>query len=198
MTVSTFEIASAADDGSGYKTGGSYPPGSAYNVEDGATCWAWKGATNNEVDVSFVRWDTSAIADGDDVSDVKVRIFISAKNDADGRNLVCDWYDFGGEPSVDADWTASVGTDAFSVAIASLTAGDWNEITLSNPTNVNKTGYTGLRFGISGGAATGANDVAIVGYENDPAFAPELVVTHAAAGGGGEEGAKRMLLLGVG
>ena len=197
MTVSTFEIASAADDGCGYKVGGGYPPTGGYVVLDGTAQYAWKGTS--EVDCCYFRFDTSSIPDGDTITAATLRLYVTGLGaNPDGRNLIGDWYDFGGEPSVEADWAATVGTDAVpGTALSAFTLAEWEEIALSDPDgNINKAGYTGIRLGISGGAGSGDNYAAFAAYEYDTAFSAELVVTHAAAGGG--EGAKTMLLLGVG
>lgn len=192
MPTDTFEIASASDDGSGYKTGGGYPPTGGYVAEDGTATWAWKAAS--EVDCGYARWDTSSLS-GATISSATLRVYVTSKTDTDSRNYVGDYYDFGGEASVEADWTASPSADAFSVTVASMTLSDWNEITLSSPdSNINKSGYTGIRFAISGGAGTGTNAIAIASYENDPALAPELVVTYTTGGGA----SKTLTLLGVG
>lgn len=197
MTQTTFEVLSDVDDGCGYKTGGGYPPTGSYVVLDGSALYAWKGTS--EVDCSFIRWDTSAIPDDATITAATLRVYVTGVGaNPDSRSLVGDWYDFGGEPSVDADWTASVGTTAVAgTALSSFSLYSWSDISLSNPdANINKTGYTGIRLGVSGAAGTADNYVAFAAYEYDPTKAPELVVTYTEAAGAG--GTANILLLGVG
>lgn len=194
MTQTIIHIAAATDDGGGYKTGASYPPTSAYVTEDGVVCYAYKSNVNNEVDCGYFRFDTSGIPDDATIDSATIEFLVTGIANPDGRNFVGDYYDFGGEASVAADWIADPssggGTLAFSVDIGTLTSDTREPISLQNVSSINKTGYTGIRIGISGGQPTGTNQVAVIAYENvaNPGEEAILTVNYTEAGGGGGGG----------
>jgi hypothetical protein len=178
MPTISFTIGSDVEDGSCYRTGAVYPPADAFVAEDGSLAWAFKHTVNNEVDNGFFRWDTSAIPDTATITAADLKVYVTDTSNADSRSFTGDWYDFGGEPSVLADWAATPSATAFSVTIASITELVINTISLTNPnSNINKGGYTGIRIGISGGAPTGQNSVSVASFEHaDPSA--ELSVTY--------------------
>lgn len=91
----------------------------------------------------------------------------------DNRSLTGEWYDPGA--AVDAaDWVETASSTAFSIDLGSLTVGAYNDITLSSPSTVSKTGRTGLRLHISGGEPTFINEALI----NKGANPPKLSVTY--------------------
>ena len=182
----TFNIADATQDGCGYRTGSSYPPGNSYVAEDSSTEWAWKSYNGSvhEVDCSYWRWNTSTIPDTAEVLTATLRLYPIGVVNTDGKSVVGDWYDFGGEPSVAADWTASPSGTAFTSPVSGFSAYSWKEIALSDPdTYVNKTGYTGIRATLGGGAASGSNYVATPAKEHPDysAYSAQLEVTWATA-----------------
>lgn len=180
MPVKTFDVV-AANDGYGFTTDTVWPPSTTAWADDSSfpRHWAYKALTNNEVDVMTLRWDTSSLS-GLTITAAKFRFFIQAtyKFDTDGRNLVADYYDYGGSPQVVGDYAFEITPDAFSVDITTLTDGAWNEVSLTSPdANINKSGFTGIRVGCSGtGVPTGGNGIAIVSYEGG--IASQLIVTH--------------------
>lgn len=190
MPTVDFHIASAADDGGGWKTGGSYPPTGSYNVDDGGICYSIKNAASFEVDVGLFRWDTSSIPDAATIVSAEVEFLVTALLDADSRVFEGEWYDFGGEPSVDADWVAErTQTRAFTINISAMTNDTREAIPIVNVGNINKTGYTGIRTTISGGQPTGSNQVAVIAYENgtNPGEEAILRVTYSEAAGAPEK-----------
>ena len=122
----------------------------------------------------LLRFDTSSIA-ADAISSAKLRLYTSSVTAADTTTGIAgEYYDPGA--SVDAgDFTATIGTTAFSSA--TLVNGAYVEITLTSPdANINKSGFTGFRIQARDfGTPTGSNLSAIDVTTN----LVELVIVHA-------------------
>lgn len=152
---------------------GSYP-GTFSSCSDTSSVSAQKGLnTLSKVNVALFQWATGTDLDGETITNCSLRIYPTTAGSADTRNLVCEWYDWGGACN-SGDWTDTVGTTALDVAVSSLTVSANNTLTLSNcGTGVSTTpgGYTRLRCGISGGANTGTNVVGIRAKDSATNFA---------------------------
>lgn len=142
---------------------------------------SWSGSIDYYIGHGYLRFDTSSIPDGATITAAELQIYVISKVVTDGLSLLGDYYDFGGTPAVAADWVHTPPGGAASSLISALTAAAVNTLTLSNLASINKTGYTGIRLGISARAAdaapTGNNEVVISSYEG-PSQAAKLVVTY--------------------
>ena len=97
--------------------------------------------------LGFMRFDTSSIPDNGTVTTATLNVYVS------GINAVSPWKTYGDyqawSPLGSSDWVAPgslVGT-AF-IVDQSLWSAGWKAISLDNVSNVSKTGYTELRWGL--------------------------------------------------
>lgn len=206
--MATFNMAAGGDDGYRFRNDTVYAsvPADATGGGDDTSAKLYATRELNGsiyyIAVILLRWDTSSLADGDTVTAASLDLYVETDtNDPDSLSVVADWYDFGGAPGVNGDWAnLDSGENAISgVTLASLTEGAVNNFTLANyAANVNKTGYTGLRLGISKRAADAAptafNGLVVAGYESSNQE-PRLNVT---SSGGGASTPRNLLMLGVG
>jgi hypothetical protein len=125
-----------------------------------------------------VRFDTSAIPDTATVTSATLRLYVTAKANADGRNLVGEWYDAANWPIDASDYTLNSSGSAFTGAsIGQIRAGATNDFSLGGLASVSKTGYTGLRLHVDGGQPTGDNYVQFASFESTLPK-PQLIVTY--------------------
>lgn len=177
----TFTIAASGDDGEAVgQFNFTYPPPSATGTDSDDPNFATRktllGITF-DVRTGLLRWDTSAIPDYATVTAATLRVWCLSKSDADGRSLLAEWYTHDGSIGFD-DWTSTEASDAHSgTALASITTGAYNNFTLQNLENINKSGYSGLRTHISGGQPVGNNFVAFETIEGGVHNPPQLIVT---------------------
>jgi hypothetical protein len=130
-----------------------------------------------EVFAGLVRFDTSAIPADATVTSATLRVFVPGKANADGRNLVAEWYDGSNWPIVAADWSLDSSASALTgFAVSQIRTQASNDIPLSNVAGISKTGYTGLRLHLDGGQPTGDNYVQISSFESTQP--PQLIVTY--------------------
>lgn len=156
MPTDTFPIAADADDGAGYYFHTAWPPsGGTFAAEDGIALLV---AAKEESDfyyaeVVLLRWDTSSIPDTATITGANLKLYLVSKVTTLTRNLVGDYYDFGGSPTVAADWILTPSPSIFTaVDVATgLTTGAVNTIALTDLTGINVSGYTGVRLAIDGG-----------------------------------------------
>lgn len=184
MPTTTFTVAVNDDDGRVEGNGATYPPSFTF-ADATAPSSAARGWTGVEYVLynGLVRWSTSALASAPRMIAARFRFYVFSVNNADARNLVGEWYPGSNWPIDSGDYTTTppaggAATFAFSVALSSLTAAAWNEVTLSNlsESNISLSGYTGLRLHVDGGTPTGNNTVAI--YTRDNGFASQLIIDH--------------------
>lgn len=137
------------------------------------------GGTNYAVSPGLVRWDTSSILDRAVVTAAEFRAVEELHQADDARSGSADWYDFGGTIDT-ADWTITAGTNAYAgKLISTMGTVDAAYPLLSPAANVNKTGFTGLRWHVSGGQPTGQNWYGWKAFAVAAAgFAPRLIVTY--------------------
>jgi hypothetical protein len=186
MPTDTFAVSSDANDGSCYKQGTTWPP-TTFAVDDGPDQYASKALVGGTyyADVSFMRFDTSSIPDTATITGAVLKLDIIAKSDDNNFSLVGDYYDFGGEPSVSADWIETASPSIFSaIDLTGITVGAILSITLTDLSGISKTGFTGIRLTLSSGTPTGQNGIQYAAYEHTTRQEPRLDVTYTVSGGG--------------
>ena len=153
---------------------------------------------------SMIRWDTSAIPDTATITSATFDpVFDIVFDSTDNRALNAEYYSTSNWPITCAsDHVDNVGTTAFSEDLTQFDGNEGNRenITMSSPTSISKTGFTGLRLGISGGEPSfglfnnanffsfdnGTDDATItVTYDIDPditSFSPTQVGDESSVG----------------
>lgn len=182
MVVATFYPGSA-DDGTAEKESGAYAPTGTVGVTSTtATDDIVKRFANSLYTerLAFDRWDTSSLTSDATVTSAKLTVRVtSIAGDDDGRNLVGKWYLFTGSLSSGDYADPPHDSDAYSKDISSFTNGEDNDITLSDvAANINTTGMTGIRHGVSGGSPSGTNGVAWASDNHASLTSAGLVVTY--------------------
>jgi len=183
MTVSTLPVAVAGDDGdleyshsSWPANGGTFINTAAYANGVVAAKSLYLGTYYNAV--ALLRFNTGAIPDDATITGVVLKLYIESKLDsADNYGLVGDYYDFGGEPTVAGDWIETATSIFTAIDIGSLTATAQNNITLTNLSGINKTGYTGIRLTLTGGTPTTLNSVRVGKHESSQPAVLEVTYT---------------------
>jgi len=190
MPTDTFSVAASGDDGFRGQTNpdNTWPPVTTQIGGDATTDMRARKVNHQtfvftEAAVMLMRFDTSALPDNAIISAAVLRLNIIAKADANNRSLAGEWYASSNWPIDSGDYVLDVGTDAIpGTDITGLTAGADNDFTLSNPTNVNKTGFTGFRLGVTGGdpGQPGDNDnsVTVATFDHATLAEPRLLVTY--------------------
>jgi hypothetical protein len=181
VTTSTFDVALDTDTNSVKKTdAGVWPPNTSTATDASCTVHTtnFGGPLYYHI-LGLVRWDTSSIPDGDTILSATAKFAFDGiwQDDVPKRLVVIDWH----LPAFDTtDYIYPVGTNAhMGRALDTFTgAGAYNDFPLLNAYQVNTSGYTGLRIGISGGAPTGMNAIQIAQVA-DASPQPRLVVEHA-------------------
>lgn len=129
----------------------------------------------------LIRFDTSGLPDDAVITGANLILNVSTKNNADSRNLTAEWYSASNWPIDAADYSETAQSTAGSWSLNSITAsGTDNTLALTGPdsTNINRTGYTGLRLHISGGLPlTSQNRIRFSTYELGSAK-PRLIITY--------------------
>ncbi|MFY9586947.1 MAG: PA14 domain-containing protein [Actinomycetota bacterium] len=177
-TFNDYDQASG-DQGSVEKWGSTYPPSASTTVWS-FDPWVQRSYYSSQfhVSVGLQRWNTSSIPDTAVIQLARIDLWSVATSNDNGRYLTADWYS--AWPIDAADWTATAQTSASGSPGWDLGALYDGPFTLVNgAANVSKTGYTGLRFHISGGQPTGTNETQIspaltVLYNNAPPPTPTL------------------------
>lgn len=192
MPIQSFTIQVASDDGSGYYSStNTWPPnppaaGSTWVDEPGALLLAVKeddpaGPPDYYAEICCMRWDTSALPDDATITGATLKLRLVSVVTTLTRNVEGTYYDFGGEPTVAADWILSAPASIFTpVDVAGLTVGAVNNFDLTDLTGISLSGYTGIRLNISGDAAPVNNKSAarFASYEDPSLPAPQLDVTY--------------------
>ncbi len=185
MPQVTISIAAGGDDGRQRRTGAAYPPtGTGSPVMTETDVWIDKTFTSSySTNNGFVRFDTSVIPDTAIVTSAVLRMEANSMVNPDTRDLNIEWYPGATWASAgtisDSDFADVVGTGANVTALSSIVNGANNDFTLSDPdANISKTGFTGIRMGISGGAPTGTNEVYFRAFEHTTQPESKLIVTY--------------------
>jgi hypothetical protein len=181
--TTTFDVTASGDDGFAQAEGLSYPP--TGGITSGTS------NTTNTVSRSFdgpgnfftvanvlIRWDTSSLA-GKTITAATFHGYSIGMSNTDSRSLTADWYSSSNWPIDSTDYSETAQTSAISgTALSSITTNAYNDFTLQDAsTNINTSGYTGIRLHISGGQPTGNNFVTWDAFDNGSNI-PELIVTY--------------------
>lgn len=176
-----FTIAADADDRRVIFQDATYPP-TTLNANDPNFCVArrafYSGSSEYAIENGLLRWDTASIPSNASVLSATLFFTIAGGTDTDNRSLVADWYAWDGTAS---DFSATALTTAIPDGLLPLSGFDPTVgIPLTNSTpNVNKSGYTSLRFHITGGVPTGDNTIGMYSWpHNVPANLARLVVSY--------------------
>jgi hypothetical protein len=185
-TTTNYNIPTGADDGYVYRNSWSgWPPTSAQSENTSDTQLEAKktySVSDYDVSVWLMRFNTSSIPDSVTVLSSTLAVTPLAKNNDNGRVINCEYFSFSSITT--SHFVIDVGTTAFSTNINSFVVNNRLTLNLSNVSNINKTGYTGFRAGVSGGAPTGNNYGNIASLENTTsAYRPVLSVTYNTAPG---------------
>ena len=148
MPVATFDITVGTNDGFAGKTGPSYPPAAADDVNATQTAFYVSRGDNAgtfEVYCGLIRFDTSSLPDDAVVSAASLKLvpITGLIVGSDSRSLVAEYYDFGA--AIDAtDHTVTAASDAHTgTTIASLTGNVVNTFALQNLGSISLTGLRG-------------------------------------------------------
>lgn len=168
-TVTPFDIDAGTDDGFTLAIAVSYPP-ACIETDDTSPGLAASKSFGAETDFAsfnaLMRWDTSSIPDADVVTAATLSYSTTGEGtgvqDTDGRDLVGEWYAGSNWPIDCTDHADNVGDDAFDEDLTTVAS----PIALGTLTGIDKTDYTGLRIGISGGEPVGINLLAVDASES--------------------------------
>jgi hypothetical protein len=184
-----FRVATGLDDG--YVTRESSAPGEwpvtgGFFVGDTATNAMVRkaqltGLGFSDCTVLLIRFDTSAIPDNAVITSATLRLQTIAKGAATGRDIQVGYYASSNWPIDSADWSGAdnPGSDAGTFPISNFVVGTPEDLVLSSPTSVSKTGYTGLRLSVSGAEPNSEDDhrVEFAALEHATIVEPQLIVT---------------------
>lgn len=182
MAQMTFSTTGPNDDYV-YTASASYPPTPANNRGlDEISADAYKAFTagNHSVATGLFKWDTSLLPNLINITSATFSATTAASTSPDGRNLLADYYVFDGTIS---DYTPTGSGSAYSGAISGIAGSTLVTLTLVGDLNANisRTGMTGLRFTISGGAATSGSNNIVQFYSSQNPYslaAPLLTVNY--------------------
>jgi len=181
----TFSIVAAGDDGDLTVAGpaaSGYPPGTVPAVNtSGTVLTAGRRLAfgDYEVLVPLMRFATSGLPDGATIPSATLKIYVTKETDADDRSLTAEWVDGASTWPIDAGDFTLVGSGSALAGsdITGLDVGAVNSFALAGLSSVSSTGWTGLRFHVSGGQPTGDNYVQMAAFGNANPVA-QLVVTY--------------------
>jgi hypothetical protein len=192
MPTDTFSVAASADDAYWNKEGlvSEWPPSGTVSAgsESSTTFGARKlkaAGSRTELQESFIRFDTSTIPDDAVISAATLQIQTTGVGSPTTRNLNVGYYAGTNWPITAADWSGAddAGSDAGVFALTVFGAGTQEDLTLTNVSSINKTGYTGFRLSISGAAPADDEDfrVDFATLDHTTLTEPQLLVTYTSA-----------------
>ena len=189
--VVTLPIAIADDDGTGEynRAGGGWPPSSGGVWTDNSNAIYEsavkmdQGGSNSTGQIACLRFDTSFLPDDAVIQSALLQMFVTFVEDANNTSVVADYYDFGGEPTVAADFIETASPSIFTaVDLGAITVGAVNSFPLTDLTGISKTGYTGIRFTLSSYTPNFNYDqVQFAAFEHTVYQAPRLTVVYSEA-----------------
>lgn len=129
-----------------------------------------------QVQLGLIRWNTASIPDGSTILTCQLEIKTSSEtplND-DSRNLTAAWAT-AEVPWSTTDYDVNAGTDALAgTSLGTFTNNTVYDLSLSACSNVDDTGYTGLKLWVDGGQPTSDN---LIDFKTITPF-PKLLVTY--------------------
>jgi hypothetical protein len=187
-----FAVAASGDDGQArhYDYGPTYPPmaGKDQSTADSSVTVERKfTGSYYATTVALMRWNTTTLPDGSAWPGNTVvtgaffrpRYSASGNQTVNGDQLVLEWYGWT-PPISDAYWTNNVPVATDTTYAGTDTIGNWGSyrsLALTHVDQVNLSGYTGLRAGISGGQPTGNNSAQWYTWDySSGAISEQLVV----------------------
>ena len=186
--IHTLSIAASADDTDLHQWGSTF--GATDGPQDNNTATTivfprndltgFGGTSQFSRGNAILRFNTEGIPDNATISAATLDIKSDTTYaDTDNRSLQIEWLPNPGEISFAQYFTATPAATAKAATdlttLAASTSYSW---ALLNPdTNINKTGYTGLRFHIDGAAPTGTNRIGFYSFDHATEPEPKLVVT---------------------
>lgn len=186
-TVTTFGVSADFEDGDVERGDSSYPP-RTHDATDGGTSNATMlvrrskaSPSYHPVRVALLRFDTSALPDDATVVSAELRLYVTVRNDTDGRKLVAEWYPASAWPVGASDWALDDVSSAHSgTALGAITLGQQNAFPLQGLAAIDRKGTTALRLHVSGSATApaGPNDLGVATVEHASLPAPLLTITY--------------------
>ncbi len=181
MPRTTFSITAIANDGYAQKSGSAvYPPNTtAFEQTSDVFVQTEKSfvTPNYSVFCGLLRFDTASLPDDATITAATLRLWIDAMANANARSLVAEWMTDGAIAA--ADYVDDVGTNAHAgTTLASLTAFASNDLALTNLSNINRTGFTKIRIGVTGSTPTGENVMYIAALDHATLAEPQLIVDY--------------------
>jgi hypothetical protein len=190
MPTDTFSIATGLDDGyisRESSTPGEWPVTGGFFVGDTTTnVMARKaqltGLGFSDCSVTLLRFDTSSIPDNAVITGATLRLQTIAMGAATGRDIQVGYYASSNWPIDSGDWSGAdnPGSDAGTFPVSDFAVSTQEDLVLSNPTSVSKTGYTGLLLSVSGAEPNSEDDhrVEWAALEHATELEPRLLVTY--------------------
>jgi hypothetical protein len=190
MPTDTFSIATGLDDGHVARESaspGEWPVTGSFSVLDTFTNLIVRKAqfpAFSDCAVALLRFDTSTIPDGATITGATLRLQTLAVGALTDRNIQVGYYASSNWPIDSGDWSGAdnPGSDAGTFPITDFAVGTQEDLVLSSPTSVSKTGYTGLRISISGAEPIEQNPddyrVEWAALEHATELEPRLLVTY--------------------
>lgn len=191
MPTDTFSIAASANDQYVLKAG-SYPPVGTIDERDSSLDTIYmirekSGVSTYQVANGLLKFNTASLPDSASISSALLRLVPIDKTNDDFLNFTAGWYTWDGVSN--SDYTATAETNAHSgTALSGIsTSGVSVDFTLTNLSNISRTGYSFLRLHISqrpsNAAPTGSNMLGIASYDNLTYAEPKLLITYTTGGG---------------
>lgn len=148
-----FPVVADADDGTGYRQNTSWASigSGTFTAESVPELWISKFFSTPDYteDIAFLEIDTSGLPDMATVVRATLKEYVLSRGTAQAFHVVGDYYHFGGEPSVAADWIQTANPNIFTPGaepVTGFTANAWNTMDVIELGGINKFGYTGIRL----------------------------------------------------
>ena len=169
-----FPVVADADDGTGERVAATWAgiASGTFTGESTDTLWISKYFnTTYSHDMTCLEIDTSGLPDMATVVKATLKEYVISKQDAQNFGVVADYYHFGGEPTVAADWILTSDPSILaSEDITPFASTAWNVMDVKELGGINKFGYTGIRLTLDAPATpTGDNHLEFAGSEHTTA-----------------------------